>query len=193
MANKNLSLNEIDKLIPSEIFLMNTEFVAQFLLGKLLIVKHNDAILGGRISETEAYLDENDEASHSYRGKTQRNAAMFATGGTVYVYRSYGVHYCMNIVTESENIGAAVLIRSIIPLFGIDVMKHNRKTDNLTILCNGPGKLTQALGITIQDNFKIINESNIFLLDDGNKPEFLATKRIGISKSVDLPLRFVII
>ncbi|MCX8055042.1 MAG: DNA-3-methyladenine glycosylase [Ignavibacteria bacterium] len=193
MANKNLSLNAIGKLVESEKFLENTEYVAQFLLGKLLIVDSNGCLLGGRISETEAYLAKDDEASHSFRGKTQRNAAMFANGGTIYVYRSYGVHYCMNIVSESENIGAAVLIRSIIPLLGVEIMKFNRKTENLKILCNGPGKLTQALGITIYDNYKIINESNIFLLDDGCKPDFMATKRIGISKSIDLPLRFVII
>ncbi len=193
MANKNLSLNEIGKLIPSEKFQENTKDVAQFLLGKLLIVYNKDSILGGRISETEAYLSENDKASHSFLGKTQRNAAMFANGGTIYVYRSYGVHYCMNIVSETENIGAAVLIRSIIPLFGIETMMYNRNTNNLKNLCNGPGKLTQALGITIQDNFKIINQSNIFLLDDNYKAEFVATKRIGISKSVDLPLRFIII
>jgi|YNPMSStandDraft_1061717.scaffolds.fasta_scaffold00038_45 DNA-3-methyladenine glycosylase len=194
MAIEDFSLKEIGYFVPEIFFLENTVEVAQKLLGKILIV-YDEAgnLLGGRIAETEAYLSTNDAASHSYCGITKRNSAMFAIGGTVYVYRSYGVHFCMNIVTEQENIGAAVLIRSIIPMFGLDIMKRNRMKDDLRVLCNGPGKLTQALGISLFDNFKKINNSNIHILDDGCKLDFITTKRIGITKSADLPLRFVII
>lgn len=194
MDNKNISLINLGDLIPIYEFQKDTVHVAKFLIGKLLIVQDNSYnLIGGRIIETEAYLSENDQASHSYCGKTQRNAAMFAMGGTIYVYRSYGIHFCMNIVTENEGIGAAVLLRAIEPLFGVEAMQRNRKKNDLSTLANGPGKLTQALGITMNDNFKIVNESNIYLLDDGFKAKFETTKRIGISKSVNLPLRFVII
>lgn len=194
MADKNISLKEIGDFVSDDFFLMGTAEVAQKLLGKILVVFDKAGnMLGGRINETEAYLSKNDAASHSFCGKTKRNAAMFETGGTVYVYRSYGIHFCLNIVTEQMGIGAAVLLRSIIPMFGLDLMKNYRMKGDAKNLSNGPGKLTQALNINLSDNFKKINHSNIFVLDDGSKPDFTTTKRIGITKSADLPLRFVII
>ncbi len=174
------------------IFKKDTIEVAKFLIGKTLVKFNSHGLaIGGIITETEAYLSQNDEASHSYVGQTKRNSAMFAPAATIYVYKSYGVHHCMNIVTEAEGVGAAVLLRSIMPKYGIDLMQANRATDNLKRLSVGPGNLTKSLGINIEDNLKVLNRSDIFIYDEGISLDYKATKRIGISRSVDLLLRFV--
>ena len=139
--------------IPKNFFLQKTEVVARSLLGKVLVKKVRNNFLAAMISETEAYLSENDSASHSAAGLTKRNSAMFREGGILYVYKIYGVHHCINFVTEGDGIGAAVLIRSAIPILGINEMKINRKTDKLDNLCKGPGNLAKAFGFTLLDNF----------------------------------------
>ena len=143
------------------------------------------------LTEVEAY-DQSDPASHSYRGPTQRAAVMFGPPGRLYVYRSYGIHWCMNVVTGPEGHGAAVLLRAGIPVEGVDVMVQRRgRATNLT---DGPGKLTEALGITGDHNaLDLIHSDSVRLLPTGQSLTVLATPRIGITKAVEKPWRFVVV
>ncbi|ROL61681.1 DNA-3-methyladenine glycosylase [Bacteroidetes/Chlorobi group bacterium ChocPot_Mid] len=169
------------------------EIVAKELLGKILVRRIGKTILAGKIVETEAYLSEGDFSCHAVRGKTKRNAPMFEDGGVLYVYKIYGVHHCINFVTESEGKGSAVLIRAAEPIMGIDMMKHNRACDNLKLLCKGPGNLAKAFNFTKQDNFASLKSTDLFVQSDGNEvPNILVTKRIGVAQSSELPLRFII-
>jgi len=140
--------------------------------------------VGGLIVETEAYLRD-DPASHSFRGPDRRNVSMFAGAGHAYVYRSYGLHWCFNVVAESAG---AVLIRALHPQYGIDRMIQNRgRSDSL---CDGPGRLTQALGITGQlDGMPLIHPAFTWV-DRTAVPEMLVGPRIGISKAAEQPWRF---
>jgi len=164
--------------------------LAKSLLGSYLIHKTPQGIISGIIIETEAYLND-DPASHSFNGKTKRNSPMFLPPGHVYIYFTYGMHYCFNIVSNKEGIGEAILIRSLEPLKGINLMKNRRKTQDLHNLCSGPAKLVQALGITkdqnslpLQGNLKIIPKEQSFTI--------VTTTRIGISHGSFLPYRFYI-
>lgn len=179
--------------MPLEFYLQDTITVAQALIGKLFVKIDEEVTYSGIITETEAYLGQDDLASHSTVGYTRRNAAMFAQGGTLYVYQIYGIHYCANVVTEAESIGAAVLLRALEPISGISKMKLNRRTTRLEVLCDGPSKLCQAFHINKKDNHTSLLTGNIFIAENENMPKFkiLATPRIGISKSADLPLRFL--
>jgi DNA-3-methyladenine glycosylase len=162
-----------------------SEEVAQFLIGATLLV--ND--VGGRIVETEAY-DRTDPASHSFAGPTPRNQSMFGPPGRAYVYRSYGIHWCLNFVCREEGHGAGVLIRAIEPLHGIDEMRARRGVQDVKLLCSGPGRVGQALGIT--------HDLNGCRLDQPPFQVFAATEplplaigpRIGISKATELHWRF---
>lgn len=174
--------------------------VAKELLGKILVKKDGKIILSGKIVEVEAYDGSIDEAAHTYIGKTQRNEIMFGTGGFLYVYFTYGAHFCSNIVTGKEGEGTAILIRAIEPAEGIDKMIYNRfgrdliKEKEKYNLTSGPGKICQALSIT-KDHYGLdLTGNKIFLLDqpkikDG---QIVVSKRIGIKKSIDLPWRFYI-
>lgn len=161
--------------------------VAQRLIGVTLLV---DGV-GGRIVETEAY-DRDDPASHAFPGPTPRNAVMFGPPGRAYVYRSYGIHWCLNFVCREEGHGAGVLIRAIEPTEGIARMRTRRGLEDLRLLCSGPGKLGQALGIDASFNGKRLDAAPFRLLAaDSAQPIALATgPRIGISKAVDQPWRF---
>jgi DNA-3-methyladenine glycosylase len=158
------------------------------------------AFLAGKIVEVEAYNGSVDQAAHTFIGKTKRNEIMFHQGGYLYVYFTYGVHFCANVVTGKEGQGTAVLIRAIQPLIGIDVMITNRYGRDLKNekeklnLTNGPGKICQALRIN-QDHYGADLTGNEILIIDQPKVDnknIIVTKRIGISKSVDLPWRFYI-
>lgn len=151
----------------------------------LLACRLTVAGIGGRIVETEAYFPD-DEASHSFRGPTQRNSAMFGKPGNVYIYRIYGMHWCLNFVCTP---GSAVLIRAIEPEIGIATMIERRGTDALTQLCSGPGKLCQALGVTIALNDRLLDRDP-YSLTPTAPAQIVSGKRIGITKNAEAPWRF---
>ena len=159
--------------------------VAHQLIGAIFTV---DGV-GGIIVETEAY-DQTDPASHTFVGKTKRNASMFGPPGCVYVYRSYGIHWCLNFVCEKEGHGAGVLIRAIEPIVGLQIMEERRGTKNIRLLCSGPGKLGQALAIVHGYNGMALNQSPFELVPVKKPVNVISGPRIGISKAVDLPWRF---
>lgn len=163
------------------------------LLGCILERTTPQGILRLKIVETEAY-HQDDPASHSFSGITKRTAPMFEASGTLYVYFTYGMHYCVNIVTGARGEGQAVLIRAAEPLAGIEIMKQNRVVYNLYKLANGPAKLASSLGIknTLLSGKKIGPKTiNILPQPDATLPlEFVTGPRIGISKAIDSPLRF---
>ncbi len=167
--------------------------VAQSLLGFHLYSGSGTRVCGGEIVEVEAYRGDVDPASHCYHRRTPRNEIMFQEPGHIYVYMIYGLHYCVNIVTELPDFGAAVLIRAIRPTLGINLMARRRKTKNLKLLCNGPARLCQAMGIDQRLNGTYLHNSDKIWLSPGKlyKPADIATgARIGISKGLDLPWRF---
>lgn len=171
------------------------DIIAKELLGKIIHKKTDNGIIKAKIVETEAYLAEKDLASHSFVGKTERNKAMFEEGSYTYVYKIYGMYNCFNIVTGEKDHGEAVLIRALEPLSGIEIIHKYRKTPKDTDLTNGPGKICQALNITIEDNMKdLMFSDDIIISEDKDKIdlEIVSKTRIGITKSVDLPLRFYI-
>jgi DNA-3-methyladenine glycosylase len=148
-----------------------------------------------KIVETEAY-HQSDPASHSFSGKTARTWPMFEAGGRIYVYFIYGVHYCLNIVTGPEGVGEAVLLRAAEPLTGIEIMKQNRGVADIHKLANGPGKLTQAMGIfDTQLSGEILNKSSIWL-EAPTKPispdQILTSARVGITKAAAAQMRFLL-
>jgi DNA-3-methyladenine glycosylase len=186
------------KKLPRSFYIQPTITVAKQLLGKIFVRKIGDEILSGKIVEVEAYLGEKDPASHAYRGKTKRNELMFQTGGHLYVYFTYGMHFCANIVTEEADKGRAVLIRAVEPLTGIEIMKKNRKRvfteHSLINLTNGPAKFCQAFGIAREQNGTDLLGDEIYLTDGVGIPasKIVATTRIGIKTGTDKKWRFYI-
>ena len=154
--------------------------------------------MGGVIVETEAY-EPDDPASHSFGGKTRRNATMFGPAGRLYVYRSYGVHWCANVVCGEDGVGAAVLLRAIEPMHGIDVMRARRRVADERLLAAGPGRLTQALGITaVYDGVEIALRnrlqqsvaSGVQLVRLRGRVNVVMSPRIGISRATERPWRY---
>jgi DNA-3-methyladenine glycosylase len=184
-------------ILPRSFYEKDTISAAQELLGCFLVHREGEGTTIGRIVEDEAYV-ENDQAAHSYGGMTGRNRVLFGPPGRAYVFFIYGMHCCVNAVTGQEGKGEAVLIRALEPVDGIGLMEERRRTDRLTMLCSGPGKLTQALHITLQDNglsladspLQIWSADSIAGYDPPAIDQIVRTTRIGISKSTDLPLRF---
>jgi DNA-3-methyladenine glycosylase len=162
-----------------------SEIVAQRLIGAIVTV---DGV-GGRIVETEAY-DREDPASHSYSGPTPRNAAMFGPPAHAYVYRSYGIHWCLNFVCREAGHGAGVLIRAIEPLTGIDHMRERRGMEPLKLLCSGPGRVTQALGVTHKHNGMSLFDAPFLIEAPEEALAIVSGPRIGITKAIDVPWRF---
>jgi DNA-3-methyladenine glycosylase len=180
--------------LPRSFYDRSPEVVARQLLGKVLVRRILKEWVGGVIVETEAYLAQRDLASHSARGKTTSNAAMFGSPGTLYVYPIHA-KYCMNAVTESEGRGSAVLIRSIEPIWGIEVMKANRGQDDLRRLTRGPAMLCQALLVNRDDDHKDLTSDPEMMIAEANEVsdvKIRATPRIGISQAQQLRLRFVV-
>jgi DNA-3-methyladenine glycosylase len=159
--------------------------VAPDLIGVTLLFE--DA--GGVIVEVEAY-HHTDPAAHSYRGRTERNAVMFGPPGFTYVYRSYGIHWCLNFICEEEGSASGVLIRALEPTTGIEAMRRRRGVDDLRRLCSGPGNVCQALGITRAHNALPLDRPPFRLLPRTGDHPVVTGPRIGISKAVDHPWRY---
>ena len=163
----------------------SVHLVAPDLIGATLLV---DGV-GGLIVEVEAY-HHTDPAAHSYGGPTARNAVMFGPPGRVYVYRSYGIHWCLNFVCEIEGSASAVLIRALQPTAGLAAMRRRRGVKDERQLCSGPGKLCQALGVNIRHYGLPVDRPPFALYDRAGEPEIVAGPRIGISKAVEHPWRY---
>jgi DNA-3-methyladenine glycosylase len=161
------------------------DVVARALIGATLLV---DGV-GGVIVETEAY-DQSDPASHTHRGPTARNAVMFGPSGHAYVYRSYGIHWCLNFTCRPAGHGAGVLIRALEPRVGLEQMQARRGLADPRLLCSGPGRLGQALGITMAHYGLALDRPPFFVAAPEDEVRSLAGPRIGISKAVDAPWRF---
>lgn len=172
--------------LPPNFFQRDPEVVAPDLIGVLLLV---DGV-GGRIVETEAY-DRQDPASHSFNGRTARNASMFGPVGHAYVYRSYGLHWCLNVVCGATTSGGAVLIRALEPIEGIDRMQARRSTLALRQLCRGPGRLCQALDVSKAHDGAPMDKPPFALKGrDATSLDVAAGRRIGISRGVEALWRF---
>jgi DNA-3-methyladenine glycosylase len=174
-------------VLPQSFYARPVVEVAQDLVG--CVVRHAGA--AGRIVETEAY-HQTEPACHAWVGLTARTRPLFGPAGYAYVYRSYGIHAMLNTVTSEEGEGAAVLIRALEPLEGIDLMRARRGLERVTDLCSGPGKLTQALGIGLELNeTSLLGDGPIGILPRvGAPPRTVASERIGITRAVELPWRF---
>jgi DNA-3-methyladenine glycosylase len=166
-------------------FSLPSDIVAHRLIGAIVSV---DGV-GGKIVETEAY-DPEDPASHTFSGITPRNAVMFGPPAHVYVYRSYGIHWCLNFVCREEGHGAGVLIRAIEPLTGLDAMRQRRGLEPLKLLCSGPGRVTQALAITHRHNGMSLLEAPFAIEAPQEHVQVVIGPRIGITKAIDVPWRF---
>ncbi len=156
-----------------------------------------EGVGGGRLVEVEAYLHEEDPACHAHCGPTSRNAPLFGPPGTLYVFRSYGVHTCLNVVCHRPGLGSGILFRALEPLAEVVVLRHNRGDVREKLerarLCSGPGRLGQALGADLSWNGAPLGAGpGVVLIDDGTRPPVECTERIGISRASYLPLRFIL-
>jgi DNA-3-methyladenine glycosylase len=172
-------------VLRADLFSRSVHEVAPALVGTTLLV---DGV-GGPIVEVEAY-DHEDPAAHGYRGRTPRNASMFGPPGRAYVYRSYGIHWCLNFVCEAEGVASAVLIRALEPTQGLDEMRKRRGVDDPRLLCSGPGRLCQALAVTRNHDGLRLDQPPFELLEREDEPEIVAGPRVGIAQAVDRPWRY---
>jgi DNA-3-methyladenine glycosylase len=172
-------------VIPRAFFARPVLEVAEELIGATFLV---DGV-GGKIVEVEAYHHE-DPAAHGYRGRTERNATMFGPPGYAYVYRSYGIHWCVNFVCEPEGVADAVLIRALEPTHKLSLMRRRRGVEDERRLCSGPGRLCQALAITGAHDGLALDRPPFRLEPRTEKPEVLRGPRVGISRATDLPWRY---
>ena len=172
-------------MIRRAFFARSVHEVAKELIGATFLV---DGV-GGKIVELEAYQHE-DPAAHGYRGLTKRNASMFGQPGHAYVYRSYGVHWCVNFVCEPEGVADAVLIRALEPTHGLDEMRRRRGLDDERLLCAGPGRLCQALAITREHDGLPLDRPPFRLEQRVETPQVVRGPRIGISRAAELPWRY---
>jgi DNA-3-methyladenine glycosylase len=172
-------------MLRREFFARSVHEVAPDLIGATLLV---DGI-GGTVVEVEAY-DQEDPASHAYGGRTARNATMFGPAGHAYVYRSYGIHWCLNLVCGGEDDAEAVLIRALEPTAGIDAQRQRRGVDDLRKLCSGPGKLCQALAITREHDGLALDRAPFRVEERLEIPQIVTGPRIGITRATELSWRY---
>jgi len=175
----------MSRIQPPVDFSASSVDVARSLIGATLLISG----VGGRIVETEAY-DHDDPASHSFSGPTRRNQVMFGPPCHAYIYRSYGIHWCLNFVCRPTGHGAGVLIRAIEPLAGLDIMRKRRGLDDEKLLCSGPGRVCQALGITQEHSGMPIDAPPFQLTPPPDPVPIVTGPRVGISKAKDVPWRF---
>jgi DNA-3-methyladenine glycosylase len=166
-------------------FARSVHKVAPDLIGATLLFNG----VGGRIVEVEAY-HHTDPAAHSFNGQTPRNAVMFGPPGYAYVYRSYGIHWCLNFVCEPAGSASAVLIRAIEPAEGLATMRRRRGLADTRLLCSGPGRLAEAMGVTIAHNGLALDKLPFELYAREDEPDIVVGIRIGITKAADLPWRY---
>ncbi|HXL73716.1 MAG TPA: DNA-3-methyladenine glycosylase [bacterium] len=179
-------------ILPQTFYQGSTQKVAKALLGQILVHETPHGLSSGRIVEVEAYLPKNDPGCHAARGKTPRNFVIFGRPGYAYVYFCYGNHFMFNVVTEKEGVPGAVLIRSLEPVKGLELMvqRRGRFEAHELGLTNGPGKLVQALGIHRKHNQKPIFKKPLYLMEGDREEKIGVTTRIGLTEGADLPLRF---
>jgi DNA-3-methyladenine glycosylase len=168
-----------------DFFARSVHDVAPDLVGCTLLV---DGV-GGRVVEAEAY-DHEDPASHGFRGRTERNRSMFGPPGLAYVYRSYGIHWCLNLVCEDEGVASAVLVRAVEPTHGLERMRARRGAEDPRILCSGPGRLCQALGVTGGHDGMPVDRPPFELFPAAGSVEIVTGRRVGITAAADLPWRY---
>jgi DNA-3-methyladenine glycosylase len=168
-----------------DFFACSVHDVAPKLIGATLLV---DGV-GGTIVEVEAY-DHEDPAAHGYRGRTERNASMFGPPGHAYVYRSYGVHWCLNLVCEQEGSASAVLLRALEPVQGVDTMRDRRGLDDPRLLAAGPGRLCQALGVTREHDGLPLDRPPFELHARAGEVQVVSGPRIGITQAAERPWRY---
>ena len=172
---------------------IDTAELARFLIGKMLVRVLDEEVAGGRIVETEAYVV-GDLAGHAYRGITPRNRALFLERGHAYVYLAYGVSFMLNVSSEMSGVGAGVLVRAIEPTVGVAIMERNRGAERVRDLARGPGRLCEALAIDRRlDGIDLCQAGPLWLGSDGREPDEIGrSKRIGITRAPDSPLRFYV-
>ena len=170
-----------------DFFARSVHEVAPALIGATLLV---DGV-GGTIVEVEAY-DHEDPAAHGFKGRTERNASMFGPPGHAYVYRSYGIHWCLNLVAEEEGAASAVLLRAIEPTQGVEAMKARRGLDDERLLAAGPGRLCQALGVTRDHDGAPLDEPPFELIARAREPDVATATRVGITRAADRPWRYAL-
>jgi len=181
------------RVLPREFYERKTEAVARGLLGKLLVRRGVEGETGGVIVETEAYLGEGDPASRASRGKTRRNEIMWGRGGLAFIDMVHG-RWLLNITTERPGRAGAVLVRAIEPTVGVEMMMRRRGTDRITELASGPGKLTEAMGITRELHGTDLTDPSgpLVVLDEGRKVGVARSHRIGVGEDLPEPLRFFV-
>jgi DNA-3-methyladenine glycosylase len=186
-------MSSLDLLLPRSFYTRNTLNVAKELLGKHLVRRISKEELAGKIVEVEAYRGSDDPASHASRGVTPRSRLMFGKGGVAYIYFIYGKHFCLNVTTGKEGVPGAVLIRALEPVSGIGKMKRHRGVESLRELANGPGKLTEAMRVTTQQNgLDLTKSKRLFICKPRTEESFeiVSTQRIRIRIGVDKRWRF---
>jgi DNA-3-methyladenine glycosylase len=173
------------KPLPRSFFARSVHTIAPDLIGATLLFKG----VGGVIVEVEAY-HQTDPAAHSFGGRTERNAVMFGPPGYAYVYRSYGIHWCLNFVCEPEGVASAVLIRALAPTHGLAVMRRRRGVTDERLLCSGPGRLSQALGITDAQYGLPLDNPPFEIFARADDVEVAVGPRIGLTKAIEHPWRY---
>ncbi len=187
-----MSRNQRAASLPVRFFARPAEVVAAELIGTVMVSRIGGEVTAGRIVETEAYLGVVDPASHGFAGRrTVHNASIFGPPGLWYVYRSYGMHWCANLVAAAEGEAAAVLVRALEPMEGLETMRARRGAVSDRQLCSGPGKLCRALGISRDLDGTMMQGSDVLVLRAPRPARVAATRRIGITRAEEWPLRFV--